>query len=247
MPGSDLSELLDFGGASDARALNQLAAAAAASVPGCSAANVVMWSDGEPSLVAATHPDLPELVEIQLAVGRGPALDALAHPAEAVLCPDTLGEERWPEYAAAALRVGVRCSLSYANLARDGASSVAAVSLTLVGARPRCLDPRRAQMAELLGALGGAVLGAVSRYDDARRTVNQLKDGAESRAIVDQAKGILMHAFGCSAEEALARLRETSQRRNIRAIDVAREVVESAGRPGPAARPRPRPRSKSGS
>ena len=62
MPGSDLSELLDFGAASDARSLNQLAAAAAASVPGCAGANVVLWADGEPALVASTHPDLPRLV-----------------------------------------------------------------------------------------------------------------------------------------------------------------------------------------
>jgi hypothetical protein len=240
MPGSDLAELLDIGAASDARSLNQLAAAAAQSVAGCSAANVVMWQHGEPVLIASTHPDLPQLVEVQIESGRGPALEALAKAGEPVSCPDTLVSERWPEYAAAALKVGVRCSLTFAHLARGGA-----VSLTLFGARPRCIDPRRAKSAELLGAIGGAVLEAVSQYDDARRTASQLRDAAQARAVVDQAKGILMHAFGVSADEALQRMRETSQRRNIRAIDVAKEVVESGGRrPGAtAARARPRPKS----
>jgi hypothetical protein len=226
MPGSDLFELLDIGGASGARSLSQLAVAAVQSVLGCSAANAVMWTDGEPALVAATHPDLPALVEAEVRSGRGPALDALSRIAEPVSCPDTLHSDRWPEYAAAALLAGVRCSLTSAHLAKGGA----AVTLTLAGARPRCIDPRRAQMAELLGALGGAVIGAVSQYDDARRTASQLKDAAEGRAIVDQAKGILMHALGCSADEALDRLRQASQRRNIRAIDLAREVVASGGR-----------------
>jgi hypothetical protein len=223
VPGSDLSELLDFGAASDARSLNQLAAAAAASVPGCAGANVVLWADGEPALVASTHPDLPRLVDVQVQSGEGPVLTAIARPGELVSCPDTLADERWPRYAAACLLVGVRCSLSFAHLAKAGV-----ISLTLVGARPRCIDPRQTQMAELIGALGSAVLGAVSEYDDARRIARQLKDAAEARAIVDQAKGILMHAFGCGADEALRRLRETSQRRNVKAIDVAREVVASA-------------------
>jgi ANTAR domain-containing protein len=222
MPGSDLSELLDFGAASDARSLHQLASAAAQSVAGCCAAKVVLWAGSEPVLIAATHPDLPRLVDVQLAAGRGPVLDAMAPEAEPVSCQDTLGNERWPEYAAAALLVGVRCSLSFAQLAKTGA-----VSLTLFGIRPRSIDPRRAQSAEMLGALGGAILGAVSQYDDARRTASQLKDAAEARAVVDQAKGILMHAFGCTADEALARMRQTSQRRNVRALDVAKEIVAS--------------------
>ena len=97
----------------------------------------------------------------------------------------------------------------------------------MFGARPQSIDPRQAQSTQTLGALGGAVLGAVSVYRDARRTASQLQDAADARAVVDQAKGILMHALGCSADEALRHLRETSQRKNVRAIDVAREIVAS--------------------
>ncbi len=229
MPGSDFAELLDFGVASAARSLNQLASAAAEAMAGCSAASVVLWADDEPVLAAATHPHLPRLIEVQLAAGRGPALDALRPDAEPVSCPDTLASERWPEYAAAALLVGVRCSLSLAHRAKTGA-----ISLTLFGARPRCIDPRQVQPAEMLGALGGAIVGAMSEYDDARRTASQLRDGVQSRAVVDQAKGILMHAFGCTADEALERMRQTSQRRNVRAIDVAREIVATGVRTGEA-------------
>src|SRR5215472_11422210 len=241
MPGSDLADLLDIAAASDARSLNQLATAAAQSVAGCSAANVVMWHDREPVLVASSHPDLARLIHVEVEAGRGPVFIALDRPAEPVACPDTLGEERWPEYAAAALLAGVRCSLTFAYQAESRA-----VSLTLFGARPRSIDPRRAQPAEMLGALGGAVLGAVSVYDDARRTASQLKDAAASRAVVDQAKGILMHALGCSADEALERMRQTSQQRNVRAIDVAKEIVEAGSRHRASAPSVKRANSKSG-
>lgn len=237
--GSDLVDLLDIAAASDARSLSQLASAAAQSVFGCTAANVVMWRDREPVLVASSHPDLATLAHVEVESGRGPVLVALDHPAEPVACADTLAEERWPEYAAAALLAGVRCSLSYAYQAESRA-----VSLTLFGARPRSIDPRRAQPAEMLGALGGAVLGAVSVYDDARRTATQLRDAAASRAVVDQAKGILMHALGCSADEALEHMRQASQQRNVRAVDVAKEIVESGGRRKAPARSRSRPQAK---
>jgi hypothetical protein len=221
-PGSDLAGLFDLATASDARSLHRLATAAEQSVLGCSAANVATWRSGEPQLIASTHPDLPGLIDVEIAAGRGPVLAALAQASVPVSCPDTLIERRWPEYAQAALVAGVRCSLTFAHLAGSDA-----VSLTLVGARPQSIDPRQAQSAQTLGALGGAVLGAVSVYHDARRTASQLQDAADARAVVDQAKGILMHALGCSADDALRHLRETSQRKNVRAIDVAREIVAS--------------------
>jgi AmiR/NasT family two-component response regulator len=81
-------------------------------------------------------------------------------------------------------------------------------------------------------AYGGALVGAVSDYDDSRRVAAQLRDAADSRAVVDQAKGILMHALGCTADEALERMREVSQRSNLRATEVARRVIDAYARPG---------------
>src|SRR5260370_148041 len=90
MPGSDLSELLDIEATSDARSLNQIATAAVRSVPGCAAANVVMWTGREPVLGASTHPDLPRPVNVQPESGRGPVPVAPAQVAEPVSRPDTL-------------------------------------------------------------------------------------------------------------------------------------------------------------
>ena len=97
-------------------------------------------------------------------------LDALGG-GEPVGCPDTLEETRWPEYASAALRQGVRCSLSLAH--RSGAE---AVCLSLFGARPQDAGPRtRSRSAERLVAFGGAVVGIASEYGEARRAARQLR------------------------------------------------------------------------
>jgi len=85
-------------------------------------------------------------------------------------------------------------------------------------------------------AFGGAALAAVSDYDEAQRTAVQLRDAADSRSLVDQAKGILMHALGCSADEALERMRQVSQRNNMRTTEVAATIIGArAGRQAQAA------------
>jgi len=153
-------------------------------------------------------------------------LDALS-AGEPVGCPDTLDEPRWPEYASTALRQGVRCSLSLVHW-----SGAEAVCLSLFGARPRMLGPESVAAAKRLAAFGGAVVGMASETGEARRAAHQLRDAAESRAVVDQAKGVLMHALGCSAEEALQRMRQVSQARNLKVTEVATRIIDSRGQDG---------------
>ena len=232
LPGGDLAaqaaDLLRVADASEARALERLASLAARQVPACSGADVAAWRDGEPVAAAASHPDLAGLTDVQHAAGRGPALDALAGGGS-VHCPDTLAEERWPEYTAAALRRGVRCcvTIAHGTISREGGP--ATITLALSAARPRALDPARLPLAQLLLALGGALLGNVSDYGDSRRTTMQLLDAAQSRELVDQAKGMLMHALGCTADEALERLKHISQQRNMKVSDLAARLIESGG------------------
>jgi hypothetical protein len=212
---------LNIAEASEPRSLNELVTQATRQVPACSGAAAVLWRDGEPAIVAATHPSLPELIDVQVSCDRGPMIDAMRGDA-AVGCPDTLAEDRWPEYAGAALRLGVRCSLT---LAYRSAHDV--VCLSLFGARRGTLDPAATEAAERLAAFGGAVMGVASEYSEARRTAWQLRDAAESRAVVDQAKGVLMHALGCGADEALARMRQISQASNLKVTEVATRVIDS--------------------
>lgn len=230
MPGPDLADrtaaLLTLAAATEERSLSQLTFLAASQVTGCAAACVTLWRDGELASQAASHPDPSRLVAVQLNAGRGPVIEALTN-GNPVSCPDTLAEARWPEYAAAALRLGVRSSVA---LSYHGP---VVITLSLYGVRPRAVDPDQLQLAELLVAYGSALVGAVSEYGDSQRTAVQLRDAASSRAVVDQAKGILMHALGCTADEALAKMREVSQRTNLRATEVAARILDAyAGRPG---------------
>jgi hypothetical protein len=217
--GYEAAELLSLTNGSEARSLNRLAELAAWQVPACAGAHTAVWRDGEVIGTAATHPDLAELADLQLDLGRGP-LVAAADGGLPVSCPDTLAETRWPEYAAAALRRGVRCSVHLVRELPRGA-----LVLSLFGVRPGVLDVRSNPMADTLAAFGGAMLANATAYGQAQRTASQLKDAVVARSVVDQAKGVLMHALSCDADDALRRLRQESQRRHVKVTEVAAEVV----------------------
>ena len=226
MPGSDLADqaaaLLSLSAATEERSLSQLTMLAASQIAGCAAACAAVFRDGELTNLAVSHPEPSALISVQLASGRGPVIETMAAGSPAS-CLDSLTERRWPEFAAAALRIGVRScvALSYHDQA--------VIVVSLFGIRPRALDPEQLQLAEFLVAYGGALVGAVSDYGESRRTADQLRDAATARAVVDQAKGILMHALSCTAEEALDRMRQVSQRSNIRATEVAQRIIDAHG------------------
>jgi hypothetical protein len=213
--------LLNVAGASEPRSLSQLVTLATRQVPACSGAAAALWLDRELEVLAATHPDLCGLIDIQVSVGCGPVHDARAAGGP-VTCPDTLGERRWPEFASAALRLGVRCTVTLARTAGQRA-----VTLSLFGARRRLTDQAQLDAAEQLMTFGGAAMGNLAEYGDARRTALQLRASAESRAVVDEAVQRLMRALGCDRDEALSRMRQVSQRLNLKVTEVASRIVSS--------------------
>jgi ANTAR domain-containing protein len=214
------ASLLRLPTATEERALHQLAGLAAGQVRGCAAASVGVWRSGELAVQASSHPDATLLTQVQLDSGRGPMLDSLAVRAP-IQCDDSLHDRRWPEYSSAAVRLGVRCSVTLC------AGDEAVVVLSLLGLRPRAMALEELQLAGLVAAFSAALVGAVADYSDSRRTTVQLQDAAAGRELVDQAKGILMHALNCSADEALARIRDVSQRSNLRATEVAARVIDA--------------------
>jgi len=234
----EAAELLSIANASDIRSLHRLAVLASRQVPACSGATSALWRDGEPVEMAATHPDLADLFELSWNGRTGPWAAALA-TGETVTSADSLAEQRWPEYASAALCRGVRCSITLVHKFDS-----MAVTLSLFGARPRSLVPERVALAELLIAFGGATVDNASIYGNSQRTALQLRESAESRTVVDQAKGIMMHALGCSAQEAFDRMREISQTRHVKVTEVAKTIIKahrSVSGPGPAGRQAPGP------
>lgn len=208
----------------EVKSLHKLAELAVRQVPGCAAAHATTWRDGELVQLAATHPDAAELADLAIRDRRGPLLTAMQDGTQ-VSCTDTLGESRWPRWTEEALCRGVRCSV---DLVRQ--LPPITLVLSLFGVRPGRLDAGSAPMAEMLARFGGTVVANSLAFGAAQRTATQLKDSVAARAITDQAKGILMHALSCDADEALRFLRRESQKRHLKVTEVAAIIIETHGR-----------------
>ena len=66
---------------------------------------------------------------------------------------------------------------------------------------------------------------AVSALDGVRRLAGQLEQAMASRAVIEQAKGVIMAMRGVPEHEAFEVLRKTSQDRNIKVRVLAQQIV----------------------
>lgn len=208
----------------EVKALHKLAELAVRQIRGCAAAHATIWRDGELVQMAATHPDAARLAELAIKTRHGPLIAAV-RDGRPVNCPDVLTEDRWPGWAQEALWRGVRCSV---HLVRQVPPTT--LVLSLFGVRPGVLAADSAPMGEMLARFGSTVFANTLAYGEAQRTATQLKDSVAARAVTDQAKGILMHALGCDADEALKFLRRESQRRHLKVTEVAAMIIATHGR-----------------
>ena len=220
--GHEATELVSLSNG-EAKSLNKLAEMAVSQIPGCAAAHATLWRDGELAAMAATHPDPAGLVDLEISTGRGPLTSAV-RDGEQVSCADALGEDRWPLWAEEALRRGLRSSV---HLVRQFPPMT--LVLALFGVRPGVLDADGVPTAEMLAGFGSTVFANTLAYGEAQRMATQLKDSVAARAVTDQAKGVLMHALGCDADEALRYLRRESQRRHVKVTEVAARIIETHG------------------
>ena len=72
----------------------------------------------------------------------------------------------------------------------------------------------------------GVALANMWDYDEVRTDAAQMQEALAGRAIIDQAKGIIMKSSGCSAEAAFDELRRISQHHQVKVADLARLLVD---------------------
>ena len=219
--------------ASVTAALRRVTELATRAVRGCAGATAVRWSTGdmtEPLDQAGTHPHLAYLSELQCARRSGPVYE-VARTETPIFCADTLAETRWPDYTPLALQRGVRC---FADTAYRTGPVI--VTLSMYGVVPGALDRRELSLGALLAAQGGAAVSNTRLYEDVHRTATQLRQAVEARSIVDQAKGVLMHAMGCDADTAFNELKRISQTRHVKLTAIAQRIVSGHPAEGPGHR-----------
>ncbi|MET8849585.1 GAF and ANTAR domain-containing protein [Amycolatopsis sp. NPDC004625] len=190
-------------------------------VPGVGEASVTLVTGDAPHTATATSSIVGELDGDQYRIGDGPCLEAMR---DGKIVRTTVADalERWPEFSRGAREAGFGSFLA-APLVADAEFSGA---VNCYGRQDDGFEEVEGQLLELYTAAVEAILRVYHRYLRARDTADHLRTALTSRAVIDQAKGMLMAIRQVDAEDAFALLVEQSQRENTKLREVAERFVE---------------------
>jgi GAF domain-containing protein len=147
--------------------------------------------------------------ERQYAAGYGPCLDAV-RLGEIVSVPDLAHETRWPDYVPRALEAGVAASVSVPLPIEDRHIG----AMNIYTRQTEIFDDAAIETARTIAGFAAVALVNADRYQKSTTLANQLEEALQSRAVIDQAKGILIAQHHCTADEAFDMLVRLSQHGN---------------------------------
>jgi hypothetical protein len=202
--------------------LQQLTELAIQLIPGSAAAGVVAATDTT-WVYTSVPPEAGQLHRGQMQAGEGPVVEAIRY-GEARRIDDTKQEQRWPEACQemAGLGFGSCLILPLRTDRKPGGA------LVVYGREPEAFTGAGHDIALLFAAQGGVAMRNAAAYRNCRELVANLQTAIESRAVIEQAKGILVAEHGCDPEIAFKELSRMSQRTNRKVRDISADLV--AGR-----------------
>jgi GAF domain-containing protein len=216
---SALSTVLLSEGALDTT-LQRVADIATNEIDGCDMAGITLLRRGEPVTAVFTDPAAPEIDSAQYETSAGPCLAAF-RTKTVIRITDMRTETRWPAFARAALDHGVLSTISLPLGVGNGA-------LGAMNLYSRSLESFDDEAVPLVFAAHAAVLLANAQaYSAAQELAGQLETAIASRAVIEQAKGIIMAAKRCSDDEAFAFLQQRSHHTNRKLRVIAADIVRN--------------------
>ncbi|WIX76908.1 GAF and ANTAR domain-containing protein [Amycolatopsis carbonis] len=192
-------------------------------VPGVDEASITLITDGVPTTTATTSEAAAALDRDQYLVGDGPCLQA-ARTGAMVRVSIADAAERWPVFAKDSAKAGFGSFLSAPLVVSD----THAGAVNCYSTRDHGFAELDEKLLDLYTTAATAALRTYNRYQHAHETAEHLRTALSSRAVIDQAKGILMPLRRIPADEAFTLLVEQSQRENVKLRDLAARFVAHA-------------------
>ena len=240
MSNGSLTEALDalsrflVADASIGDTLQRVAEISVDAVPCAVMAGITMLDEREQATTAVfTDAGAPEIDQAQYDTGRGPCLDSWRRR-EVVRLDDVDGDGAadYPEFADACREHGIFSTLSLPLL--NGDLGMGALNLYAPERRAFTADDE-AVVGDLATAASVVVANSVA-YWGAYDLSQQMNEAMQSRAVIEQAKGMLMaQSPTMRSEDAFDLLRRASQRENVKLREIAQRIVDRrplAGPPG---------------
>lgn len=184
-------------------------------IPGTAGASILIVEGPEKyGSLAPTSELMGRLDALQHRFQQGPCWDA-ATADPATRAPDLRTDDRWPDFAPAAVEAGILSMLSFRLFTFD--SRVGA--LNLFSEKVDAFSDESETAAGMLATQAATALIANDR-------ALQFRSALASRDIIGQAKGMLMERFDVDAVRAFELLARVSNDSNVPLAEIAERVVE---------------------
>jgi GAF domain-containing protein len=206
-----------------ATVLAKLADLAQRTIPGADEVSITLVGAGGAHTAAFTGERAVTVDEWQYQQGHGPCLAAAAANIT-VTVPDMAGESRWPYWADRAIDAGVHSCVSIGLPLRESVSG----AFNVYAGKPHAFDEDAVILAETFGGYAAMAMANAHRYDSTATLGEQAQAAMDRRAVIEQAKGIIMAERRCTADEAFAVLAKVSEYSGRELGDVAAALVASA-------------------
>ena len=208
------------------RLLNLILEAAVEAL-GFDAATVTARHGSDLSTVGATDQRFIALDDAQYQSGAGPCLTVL--DSHDPISLDDAGEldDGWDHFSRAARDLGIHSTLSM-HLPVD--SEELAASLNLYSKQRLEASSEQVEHAAQFAEQLAAAIVSVDAHRSTAKLARDLAEAMRTRAVIEQAKGILMSDKRITADQAFDQLAQLSQHYNIKLHDVARRLVDESSR-----------------
>jgi GAF domain-containing protein len=205
--------------------LTHVAAFAVRAIPGADGAGLTLLEEGRADTMVASAEFVREVDAIQYGIGEGPCITA-ATERRTVHSGSLGGDRQWPRFGPRVGRLGVHSVLSLPLVAGESVLG----AMNVYAHAKDAFDDRAVELGELFAAQAAISVQNAQALAQARRLATQLQAALTSRAVIDQAVGILMSRTGCTAGEAFDKLRVISQTENRKSSAVAQSILDEAVR-----------------
>jgi len=192
-------------------------------IPPAEFVGITMPVEGRKRTAIFTDRLSPVIDQAQYDTGDGPCLEAFE--TQRVTSIESTGEDgKWPAFRRVAAMHGIHSTMAF-PLVVDRRTIGA---MNLYSRSEHAFDEADAETGMLFASQAAIVLANAQLYWDARELSEGLGEAMMHRAVIEQAKGVLMGAQGCDEDEAFQMLVKASQRENVKVRTVAKRIVDQA-------------------
>jgi GAF domain-containing protein len=187
----------------------------------------VVDEDGQLRPVTGINELTTRLEAAEEQLQEGPCVDAFRDGEIVVV--DDLDDfaQRWPRWNSEARARGVQAVLGVPLRVRE--ESLGAINI--YSEERRSWSQHEIRIARVLSDMAASYVANASDLQQSRRTSEQLREALESRAVIEQAKGILASEGGYGVDHAFQVLRAHSRRHGASLRSVSHAVVNLGLRP----------------